>query len=260
MPRIRSITPDFFVNDELSNCEPLARLLFIGLWCYADRAGRLEDRPKKLKVEILPFDTCDVNKLLQQLHDIGLIVRYETEGMRYIVISSWEQYQNPHKNEAQSIIPPYSGSIVINREQSGLIMSAQDDNPGADPTVKRESTVPYGEIQELWNTICDGTYQKITALSDSRKKHIKARWREHPDIEFWRSVFNKLITAEHCRGLSDGGWKANFDFIFKNNNGYTKLMEGGYDKAFKKGEPQKDVNERRGVSRPEEFVGGIRKL
>lgn len=260
MPRIRSITPGFFVNDELCNCDPLARLLFIGLWCYADRAGRLEDRPKKIKVEVLPFDKCDVNSLLQQLHDTGFIFRYESEGAHYIAISSWEQYQNPHKNEIQSVIPPYSGNIMINREKSGLIMSAQDDNHSEVPAVKMMNAVPYNEIQELWNTICGGTYNKITGLGDSRKKHVKARWTEHPDLEYWRSVFNKLLRAEHCLGLSDGGWKADFDFIFKNNNGYTKLMEGGYDKAFKKGEPQKDVNERRGVSRPEEFVGGIRKL
>ncbi|MHC9544625.1 MAG: hypothetical protein AB9903_34340 [Vulcanimicrobiota bacterium] len=121
-------------------------------------------------------------------------------------------------------------------------------------------TVPFKEIKDLWNSICGGTFGSIISLSDNRKKHVKARWNEHPDLEYWRSVCNKLLTAEHCLGKSPGGWKANFDFIMKNNNGYTKLMEGGYDKAFKKGEPQKDVNERRGVSRPEEFVGGIRKL
>jgi len=52
--RARNIKPGFFKNDQLAECHPLARLLFAGLWCEADRAGRLKDRPKRLKVECLP--------------------------------------------------------------------------------------------------------------------------------------------------------------------------------------------------------------
>jgi len=36
----------------------LARLLYPGLWMLADREGRLEDRPLRIKAEILPYDTC----------------------------------------------------------------------------------------------------------------------------------------------------------------------------------------------------------
>ena len=61
MARSRNIKPGFFLNDDLAECEPLARLLFAGLWCIADREGRLEDRPKRIKIEVLPYDNCDVN-------------------------------------------------------------------------------------------------------------------------------------------------------------------------------------------------------
>jgi hypothetical protein len=53
--RSRNIKPGFFLNDELAECEPLARILFAGLWCIADREGRLEDRPKRIKAEVLPY-------------------------------------------------------------------------------------------------------------------------------------------------------------------------------------------------------------
>jgi hypothetical protein len=65
MARARNIKPGFFLNDELAECEPLARLLFAGLWCIADREGRLEDKPKRIKVEILPYDDCDIDYLLK---------------------------------------------------------------------------------------------------------------------------------------------------------------------------------------------------
>jgi hypothetical protein len=106
MARSRNIKPGFFLNDELAECEPLARLLFAGLWCIADREGRLEDRPKRIKIEVLPYDNCDVDELLNQLAKQGFILRYEVGGNRYIQIVNFLKHQNPHKNEVKSVIPP----------------------------------------------------------------------------------------------------------------------------------------------------------
>ena len=76
MPRIRSIKPDFFVNDELGALSPTTRLLFIGLWTQADREGRLHDRPKRLKVMLLPYDDVDIEEAISELADSGHIIRY----------------------------------------------------------------------------------------------------------------------------------------------------------------------------------------
>lgn len=105
MARARNIKPGFFLNDTLAGCEPLARLLFAGLWTIADREGRLEDRPKRIKAEILPYDDCDPESLLQQLHDARFIVRYEADGERYIQVATWTKHQDPHYKERPSIIP-----------------------------------------------------------------------------------------------------------------------------------------------------------
>lgn len=106
MARSRNIKPGFFINDKLAECAPLARLLFSGLWCIADRKGRLEDRPKRIKAALLPYDNCDVDILLQELHDHDFILRYEIDGNRYIQIINFLKHQNPHIKEAASIIPP----------------------------------------------------------------------------------------------------------------------------------------------------------
>lgn len=60
MARTRSIKPSFFDNELLGGLSPLTRLLFIGLWGQADRAGRLEDRPLRLKKNILGYDDVTV--------------------------------------------------------------------------------------------------------------------------------------------------------------------------------------------------------
>ena len=103
--RSRNIKPGFFQNEYLVELPPETRLLFIGLWLIADRDGRLEDRPKKVKMQVFPADNYDVDPMLQQLADARLIVRYEVDSTRYISIPAWSKHQNPHVKEKESTIP-----------------------------------------------------------------------------------------------------------------------------------------------------------
>lgn len=128
MARSRNIKPGFFTNDELAGIEPLGRLIFIGLWTIADREGRLEDRPKKIKVEILPYDDVNVDEMLNQLASKGFIVRYEIDGNKYIQIANFIKHQNPHHKEIPSVIPAplgvqnkYSDTSPVNEETRARI-------------------------------------------------------------------------------------------------------------------------------------------
>ena len=111
MARARNIKPSFFTNDTLSECSRDARLLFIGLWTIADREGRLHDKPKRIKVEVFPYDNdVDCDELLNQLALNGFIKRYEVDGNRYISIPNFAKHQNPHFKEKASEIPAFSAS------------------------------------------------------------------------------------------------------------------------------------------------------
>jgi len=115
--RIRYIKPGFFTNEELGHLKPLARLLFIGLWCLADCEGRVEDRPERIKVELLPFERGNpVNGLLAALADASLIHRYEVEGRPYIQVINFKKHQHPHPKEAPSQIPAPTFSGPVNEK------------------------------------------------------------------------------------------------------------------------------------------------
>ena len=105
MARTRQIKMGFFLNEELAAVPPLGRLLFAGLWTIADRAGRLEDRPAKLRAAVLPYDRADGEKLIAQLAERGFLVRYEVEGKRYLEIVHFREHQRPHPQEPASEIP-----------------------------------------------------------------------------------------------------------------------------------------------------------
>lgn len=99
MARARNIKPSFFTNDELSELDPLARLLFIGMWTIADFKGCFEYKPKRLKVQLLPYDDCDIEKLAINLDKSGFISIYSVRDQLYAKVMNFDKHQNPHKNE-----------------------------------------------------------------------------------------------------------------------------------------------------------------
>lgn len=107
--RNRIIKEGFFRSYELAQLPPLARILFQGLWCMADKDGRLWDRPQQIKIECLPYDDCDVNELLGMLTTAGFILRYEAEKRACIQVVNFGKHQpltNWEKTKSTSEIPP----------------------------------------------------------------------------------------------------------------------------------------------------------
>lgn len=101
MARARNIKPAFFTNDELSELPPLARLLFIGLWTIADYKGCFEYKPKRLKVQLLPYDDCEIEQLVSALDKSRFISIYSVQGQTYGKVLNFNKHQNPHKNEKE---------------------------------------------------------------------------------------------------------------------------------------------------------------
>lgn len=105
MARARNIKPGFFANENLAECSPWARLCFIGLWTLADREGRLEDRPKRIKGELFRFDNVEIDPLLNELQRMGFISRYERHGVKVVQVVEFVKHQRPHYSEADSLLP-----------------------------------------------------------------------------------------------------------------------------------------------------------
>lgn len=124
MARIRTIKPEFFDDEHLCELPFQHRLCYIGLWTQADKAGRLEDRPKRLKARIFPFDDVDMNEMLEALAREGFIVRYQADGRDYLAIkdSSWRKHQRPRQDEPESVIPPHT-------YEDGSDLSLDSDGP-----------------------------------------------------------------------------------------------------------------------------------
>ena len=126
--RARNIKPGFFKNDKLTDLGFAERLLFAGLWCMADREGRMLCRAKVIKGEIFPHDPVDVPAMLDALEENGFIRRYKPEEDVIIQVVNFSKHQNPHKHEAASVLPAEvpSMSCHVPDKHSTCTVQAQD--------------------------------------------------------------------------------------------------------------------------------------
>lgn len=125
MARARNIKPSFFKNEDLADLDSSDRLLFIGLWCLADREGRLEDRPRRIKIELFPGDGYDVEGGLANLAGKGFIHRYEVDGFVVISLPNFLRHQSPHSTEKDSELPDCNGYLTVNERVRGKVVTGK---------------------------------------------------------------------------------------------------------------------------------------
>lgn len=133
--RRRIISPGSAFDEEIHPLGDRTWRLFVTLPMIADREGRLEDRPQRIKAQLFPFHEemtgDDVDAMLAGLESVGKIVRYEVAGHRFIAFTAWRPHQSPHGKEPEStILPP----PVEPASQSGKTMPA--------PSISQASSKP----------------------------------------------------------------------------------------------------------------------
>lgn len=255
MARIRSLKPSFFKSEDLAALSFAHRLCYEGLWCWADRDGRLEDRPRRLKAEIFPYDDLDMDALLAGLAKSGFITRYEVNGRRYIAIPTFAEHQIPKRDERESVIPSpdseaatvppldSSGTATVPRVGSRKVCDEEvgDRGVGTDSAIaerrdRPETRVPghrAEDLRELWNAITKPPIPQCRDLTDKRRKHIAVRLREREFSE-WAEIFRRVQASAFCRGEMPGRgggqpWRASFDWIVESADNAVKVLEGKYD-------------------------------
>lgn len=139
MARKRTVKPGFFTNEELAELSRDVRLFFAGLWVIADREGRLENRPKRIKRDVFPYDADVTEDVVEQWLDRlatckGKFVRlYVVDGEKYIEIKNFKKHQDIHPREAPSEIPgqPKANLGLPKANPVPEISGSDQPNPGS---------------------------------------------------------------------------------------------------------------------------------
>lgn len=242
MARIRSIKPAFFLNEEVAALPFQWRLLFVGLWTQADRAGRLEDRPLRLKAALFPYDSVDTEEGLRCLEAARLIVRYTVGDKRFIAVPTWDKHQQPHVREAASELPGpehVPSTVPASVQHPG---SGSGSGKGADPD-QEGSSEPRAAAEPDDTSPIAMVFPTVGA--DGSEWRLRTK-----QVEEWQGLFPALDVLDEARKAL--AWVGAHLDRRKTRRGMPKFLVGWFTRsndrrpASARKEPHKSEQGRRG--------------
>ncbi|WP_246185579.1 hypothetical protein [Pandoraea iniqua] len=222
--------------------DPLYTLLFEGLWLLADREGRLEDRPLRIKAEIFPYrEGLDIESMLNWLVAQGFITRYTSGGVKCVFIVEFKKHQNPHKNEPESSLPspefsepdsvingctseylgktsekigsapadsliPDSGFLIPDNSPDGEFVASEAGNLSHQRPKLTKPQCPHQEIIALYHELLPAN-PSIRDWTPARAEHLRVRWNEdakRQTLDWWGRFFEYIAQSEFLTGRSTG--------------------------------------------------------
>ena len=262
MARSRNIKPGLFDNEILGEADPIYTVLFAGLWTLADREGRLEDRPARIKKNILGYRDVDPFKLLAWLDDESFIKRYSVNGEKYIQILKWKKHQNPHHKEVSSVIPEVPkcnlNGKTDQKQQDSHTQSMHESSMSHEQVMENASCptdslnlipdslnlIPSSECQpsvnqlrprlvevfEFWRNAMEKS--GTTKLDSKRKSKIEQRLRDGYTVEQIKRAIINCSKTPHNMGQNDRGQKYNdIELICRDAANLERFMESNPDQA-----------------------------
>lgn len=100
-----------------------------------------------------------------------------------------------------------------------------DKDKDKDRDKERDSNINYQQIADMYNEICI-SFPRLTKLSDSRKKAVRARLNQYA-IEDFKRLFTMAEESSFLKGQNNRNWSANFDWLIKDSN-MAKVLDGNY--------------------------------
>lgn len=122
-----------------------------------------------------------------------------------------------------------------------IVETAVSDPPASESEkVEKPKTgidCPYQKIIADYNEILGPYLGMCQKLTPTRQKTVQARWRDcmkdgdfktqDEGIAYFKRYFEYIKTCDFLMGNNGRDWRADFDWIFKQQN-YTKICEGKY--------------------------------
>lgn len=138
MARIRTIKPEFWTSEQVMECSPIARLLFVGLWNFCDDGGNHSASCRQLKAEVFPGDDItidEIQNLMDELIDQNLVVRYTADDKIFWHVTGWHHQKIEKKNYKH---PEFQENLMILPEKQA---KTQNSTTEPQPIIDQSATI-----------------------------------------------------------------------------------------------------------------------
>jgi len=233
--RIRSIKPEFFHHEGLFEAEletklPI-RVAFAGLWCIADREGRFKWEPRRIGVQVLPYDGVDFSRVLDALTTRGFVFKYRVDDECFGWIPSFLKHQVINNRESQSILPDPEGNIEetpINTDEIDACptRAPRDDHAGQGEGKGREGNGKEGVSQKALSPDLEAFRLRVGAML---RRRPSTKW-STGEIKKLKEVFD-LNTPEEDLVRLEQRYKSNDPYLRKELDTLLNHWNGEIDKT-----------------------------
>jgi hypothetical protein len=142
MARIRTIKPEFFTSEDIVSLSLSARLLYVATWCEADKEGRLQWKPKTLKMRYFPADSFNIEKACDELVSTGLVVLYG-DGLAFIPSFCSHQHINPRESASKLPDPSTNPRVTdASARVDDASVTRREEGKGREGDKTRERVAP----------------------------------------------------------------------------------------------------------------------
>lgn len=115
---------------------------------------------------------------------------------------------------------------------------------------RKTNKIDYQQIADMYNNTCV-SFPRLSKLSESRKKAIKARLQTY-SVEDFQRMFEMAEGSSFLKGANNRNWSATFDWMVKDAN-MAKILDGNYqDRQSEPQIPEKTPEEIERVKREEQ--------
>ncbi len=231
MPRIRTLKPEFFTSPDVAAVEPLCRLFYQALWCWADDFGIGETNINGLLGFAFPdgdqiYDETlrgfravsapDVRRFCADCAQHFQTVFYTVRGRHYYAIKTWEDHQKLERRTERRRHPtPDDPDAVPDQRIYGCADSAPQlpRKNGANPREYGAGTGEQGNRGTLTTDVVSEPRKRGTRLTaDFQPDHdtVTLIRGERPDIDLDTETrkFVDYWTAKTGRDATKLDWNA----------------------------------------------------
>ena len=256
MARIRTVKPEFWMNEDLASVSESARLLAIGVLNLADDEGWLKCHPKLIEGSLFPFSepSVSVHECLIQLQNIGYLAIYKSvDGKEYAHVVKFNEHQKinrptPSKIKDAAGLTEYSliahGALTGGKERKGREVKGMEwkgnmSNDEGKPTVgDKPKTIspqalsgkpdPALDIFNHWVLVM-GKSGGVRFTTD-RRKMVVARLKEGYEVETIKLAIDGCALTPHNMGFNDRNTKyLGLELICKNGANIERFADNAID-------------------------------
>ena len=203
--------------------------------------------------EIDKADIAEINKNKERLiflnEDLLLIrdfIPFQIGNLNSSKLTNLQKNCKVIWNKYKQAYPTITGKLVVafkykHKGKGKGIVKGKDKNKDNIIEQPNSFNLFCGLVLKDWNTLAESypNLPKIKALSETRKDHLRTRFKDQSFVEGWPALIQAFKDSPWLRGDVKGHnnkpFKGGLDWLISNDTNFLKVLEGKYKDVKKTG-------------------------